>query len=103
MQATLAELTAHTSADALLCHAPDAKRLIVCGGGAFNRDLLQRLKQHLGDVVVETSDAWGLPPLQVEATAFAWLAKQLLDGASTNLSDATGARGDRVLGALYPA
>ena len=102
VQATLAELTACSSASALLHHVPTTKRLIVCGGGAFNRDLLERLRQRLGRVPVETSDVYGLPPLQVEAAAFAWLAKQLVDGTPTKLSAVTGARGDRVLGALYP-
>lgn len=103
VQATLAELTALTSAEALLHHVPNVKRLIVCGGGAFNRDLLRRLKRSLTGIAIETSDAYGLPPLQVEATAFAWLAKQLLDGVPTELSAVTGAKGNRILGALYPA
>jgi anhydro-N-acetylmuramic acid kinase len=45
----------------------------------------------------------GLPPLQVEATAFAWLARAHLLGEAGNLPAVTGARGPRVLGALYPA
>ncbi len=103
VQATLAELTARSSARALVGNAPNTKQLIVCGGGAFNGDLLKRLGQQLVGVTVETSELHGLPPLQVEATAFAWLAKQCVDGAPTMLSAVTGARGDRVLGALYPA
>ena len=103
VQATLAELTALSSAEALLRQAPGSRKLIVCGGGAFNRNLLDRLRLQLGGMTVETSDHYGLPPLQVEATAFAWLAKQLVDGLPTELSAVTGARGNRVLGALYPA
>ena len=41
-------------------------------------------------------------PQLVEATAFAWLAKQALEGKPGNLPSVTGARGARVLGAIYP-
>ena len=103
VQATLAELTARSSAEALLRSSPGVKRLIVCGGGAHNRDLLARLQRHAAGVLVTTSELDGLPPLQVEATAFAWLAKQLMEARPTDLLAVTGARGNRVLGALYPA
>jgi anhydro-N-acetylmuramic acid kinase len=49
------------------------------------------------------TDAWGLPVMQVEAAAFAWLAHQTLRGEPANLPKATGAQGARVLGAIYPA
>ena len=103
VQATLAQLTASSAAQALLRHAPQSKRVIVCGGGAFNLELMRRLRQQLTSVAVESSGQHGLPPLQVEATAFAWLAQQLVEGRSADLSAVTGARGNRVLGALYPA
>jgi anhydro-N-acetylmuramic acid kinase len=45
----------------------------------------------------------GIDPDWVEAIAFAWLAKQSLDGKPGNLPAVTGARGERVLGAIYPA
>jgi anhydro-N-acetylmuramic acid kinase len=44
-----------------------------------------------------------LPPLQVEATAFAWLAKQTLERKTASLPKVTGARGARILGGIYPA
>jgi anhydro-N-acetylmuramic acid kinase len=49
------------------------------------------------------TDALGLPAQQVEAAAFAWLARQCLLGLPGNLPSATGAQGARVLGAIYPA
>jgi anhydro-N-acetylmuramic acid kinase len=52
---------------------------------------------------VSSSAAHGLPPLQVEAAAFAWLARQAVDRQPGNLASATGAAGPRVLGAVYPA
>ena len=77
--------------------------LIICGGGAFNLHLLQRLQAELSWLRVSTSERHGLPPLQVEAAAFAWLARQMLKRQPGNLPGVTGATGLRVLGALYPA
>ena len=45
----------------------------------------------------------GLPPLEVEAAAFAWLARQCILGLPGNLASVTGAKGPRILGAIYPA
>ena len=104
VQATLAELTAATAADALLRLAPDTGRLLVCGGGAFNPDLLARIAARLGPkVAVQTTAEADVPPDQVEALAFAWLASAHLARRAGNLPAVTGARGARVLGALYPA
>ena len=103
VQATLTELTASSCAADLLRYASDSKTLIVCGGGAFNTHLMQRLAALLPGVAVSTSDAHGLPPLQVEAAAFAWLAWRTLERAPGNLPSVTGAQGPRVLGAIYPA
>jgi len=65
--------------------------------------LLQRLQALMPDAMVETSDAHGLPPLQVEAAAFAWLARQTINRQPGNLPSVTGAAGPRILGAIYPA
>ncbi|HEY6513170.1 MAG TPA: anhydro-N-acetylmuramic acid kinase [Burkholderiaceae bacterium] len=103
VQATLAELTAGSVAQALQSHLPDASGLWVCGGGAFNAHLLARLAALLPRLRVQTTDALGLPPLQVEAVAFAWLAREFVERRAGNRPDVTGARGPRVLGCLYPA
>jgi anhydro-N-acetylmuramic acid kinase len=103
MQATLTELTAKVCANDVLRHAGKTRRLIVCGGGAFNAYLLQRLCFLLPDIHVASSDIFGIPPLQVEAAAFAWLAQKTLRGESGSLKSVTGARGARILGAIYPA
>jgi anhydro-N-acetylmuramic acid kinase len=103
VQATLSELTARAAADALRREAPACPELLVCGGGALNAHLMSRLAALLpGCHVGSTADA-GLPPLQVEAAAFAWLARCTVLGQPGNRPEATGARGARVLGALYPA
>ena len=100
VQATLLELTALSIAKAL----PEGlDSCVVCGGGALNRALLGALQRHIGCTPVIASDAVGMPPMQVEAAAFAWLAAQCWHGLPGNVPAATGARGRRVLGAIYPA
>lgn len=103
VQATLAELTARAASDALRLHAPRAGQLLVCGGGVRNEDLLRRLSHQLPQVAVQSTEARGVPPEQVEALAFAWLARAFIERRPGNLHSVTGARGPRVLGALYPA
>ena len=102
VQATLTEFTALACANDVKRHAPAAQELIVCGGGALNGQLMQRLAQHLPGVHVVSSELRGLPPLQVEAAAFAWLAAKTLRRETSSLPSVTGARGARVLGAIYP-
>jgi len=103
VQATLAEFTAESCARELRRHAGSCDLLIVCGGGALNGYLMERLQALLPGVSVQDSGRHGLPPLQVEAAAFAWLAHQCLAGVPANLPGVTGARGPRILGAIYPA
>jgi anhydro-N-acetylmuramic acid kinase len=102
VQATLLELTSSTVADALRAHCPSARRVIACGGGVRNPRLMGRLAALLAPVPVESSLRYGIDPSHVEAAAFAWLARQALAGMPGNLSAVTGARGPRVLGAIYP-
>ena len=102
VQATLLELTARSIADACRRRFAGMQKLIVCGGGARNDALLRRLAALLTPLPVQTSDAHGIDAEQVEAAAFAWLAKQALTGAPASLPSVTGARGARVLGAIYP-
>jgi anhydro-N-acetylmuramic acid kinase len=103
VQATLTEFTARACVADVLRHAHDAKELIVCGGGALNGWLMQRLQAGLPQLEVVVSQARGMPPLQVEATAFAWLARQTLSGQPGNLPKVTGAQGARILGGIFPA
>lgn len=103
VQATLCELTAVACAQDIQSAAPDARTLLVCGGGALNGELMRRLQSHLPHVSVHSTQARGLPPQQVEACAFAWLARTYLQGQTGNRPEVTGARGPRILGAHYPA
>ena len=103
IQATLAELSARSIADAIRQHCPGAGEICVCGGGAHNLYLLERVRRNLPGCRVETTTALGIEPDWVEAIAFAWLARQTLEGRCGNLPEVTGARAARVLGAIYPA
>jgi anhydro-N-acetylmuramic acid kinase len=103
VQTTLLELTVRTVAAAVTLYCTGAQRLIVCGGGAKNEAMQERLRELIAPMKLEPSGRHGIDPQLVEATAFAWLAKQALDGKPGNLPSVTGARGARVLGAVYPA
>jgi anhydro-N-acetylmuramic acid kinase len=103
VQASLAELTAQICADSVRTYAPASRELLVCGGGAYNQHLMRRLQGLLPTLKVSDTLLRGLPPLQVEAAAFAWLARQTVRREPGNLEKVTGARGARVLGAVYPA
>ena len=102
VQATLVDLTARTVADALAREAPEVVEVLVCGGGARNPVLMQALQRALAPRTVVTTASLGVAVDQVEALAFAWLAREALAGRAGNVPTATGARGPRVLGAIYP-
>ncbi len=107
VQRTLLELTVRPYKDCIVSYQnmSDQKltELIVCGGGAFNTALMQRVQTLLPEINIVSSAAHGLPPQDVEATAFAWLARQCVERIVLPLSDVTGARGERILGGVYPA
>lgn len=102
VQATLSEFTARTIADGILNLAGlRPQRVLVCGGGAFNRELMRRLADALPGIPVGDTGSCGIPPEQVEAAMCGWLAHRYVEGEPGNLVAVTGARGPRVLGALY--
>jgi anhydro-N-acetylmuramic acid kinase len=103
VQATLTALTAAAIARAVERFCGGADELLVCGGGAHNGRLMSELAQRLPAARIATTRAAGVDPDWVEAMAFAWLARQALRGETGSLPEVTGARGARVLGAIYPA
>jgi anhydro-N-acetylmuramic acid kinase len=102
VQATLLELTAVSVSTAIGRWYGRPQELFVCGGGARNAALMVRLQHHLPDCRVAGTDSLGQPGDWVEAVAFAWLAWRCLRGEPGNLAAVTGARGPRILGAIYP-
>jgi len=102
VQRTLLEFTVRTICDALKTYAGDTRQLLVCGGGVHNAFLMQRLGASLDGIETASTEAFGLHPDWVEAVAFAWLAKQTLNGLPGNLPAVTGASHPVMLGAIYP-
>ncbi len=105
VQRTLLELTVWSVTQAIQSEVCGKSKveLYVCGGGARNTFLLQRLVDSLPRVSVATTEILGLPVQQVEAAAFAWLAWAQVNRKPGNLPQVTGARHPVLLGALYPA
>ena len=87
--------TAHASAQN--ASSPAKKELV-----AKIRDQVGRLRALCAPLAVDTSADYGLAPDMVEAAAFAWLARQAIEGIPASLAAVTGASGPRVLGAVYP-
>tara|TARA_B100000586_G_scaffold270092_1_gene251640 strand:+ start:3342 stop:4460 length:1119 start_codon:yes stop_codon:yes gene_type:complete len=103
VQSTLCEFTAITAAKAIERWGPDSARVVVCGGGRLNSDLMQRLHTHLDAQQVIRSEEINVDGDSLEAGAFAWLARCFIDGMPGNVPSVTGASGERVLGCLYPS
>ncbi|MEO8136877.1 MAG: anhydro-N-acetylmuramic acid kinase [Betaproteobacteria bacterium] len=108
VQATLLRLTAASIAADVTRNSPRVARILVCGGGAYNGALMRELgkcvAQAMGGhpVPIQSTADFGVPANQVEALAFAWLARQALVRAPGNVPGVTGARGLRILGAVHP-
>lgn len=102
VQATLIRLTADTIASSLRQHAPEAEKVLVCGGGAHNGYLLELLAAQC-PCAVSSTEAAGVHPDWVEALAFAWLARQALHNQPGNLPEVTGAAKAAPLGGIYRA
>lgn len=101
VQRTLIALTAQGILSAIAQTQPDTKELFVCGGGALNPLLMQELQK--GPYGVFSTSVLGVDPMHVESMAFAWLAYRFANKKAGNLPAVTRARGERILGALYPA
>jgi len=101
--ATLVEFTASSIAQGIQNWGHSDGELFLCGGGAHNTYLVERIQHHLPELKIGKTDTLGIPVDIVEACAFAWLAFRTMNGLSGNLCAATGAAGPRVLGAIHPA
>jgi anhydro-N-acetylmuramic acid kinase len=103
VQRTLLALTAQTIAEAIEAHCGSATEVLICGGGAHSAALRSELEEALAPRRLATTSTLGIPVGEVEALAFAWLAREALAGRASSLPDVTGARGRRILGAIYRA
>ncbi|MBL4880919.1 MAG: anhydro-N-acetylmuramic acid kinase [Oleispira sp.] len=101
--ATLIELTAVSISLGIERWGYTDGELFLCGGGAHNIYLVERIQHHLLTLRIGRTDDLGIPVDMVEACAFAWLASRTIRGLTGNLANTTGAKGARILGAIYPA
>jgi anhydro-N-acetylmuramic acid kinase len=95
MQRTLLELTAMSISNEVLKFNRDI--VLLCGGGAKNTFLVERLKILMPNVEVAIASNADM----IEAMTFAWLAYKRLHKELVNLKDVTGASSNAILGALY--
>jgi anhydro-N-acetylmuramic acid kinase len=103
VQTTLLALSATSVVNAIRSNVTDVREVFACGGGVKNPALMDALRAQLAPAELRDTSALGLDPDYVEAAGFAWLACARLAGVPGNLPAVTGARGPRVLGAIYPA
>ena len=103
VQRTLTRLTAVTLSMAIKQYGAKANMVFLCGGGAYNKTLVNELNELLdGHAIVQSTAVLGVEPNQVEAMAFAWLAFRFTHRQPSNVPAVSGAKGGRILGALYP-
>jgi anhydro-N-acetylmuramic acid kinase len=102
VQRTLTEFTARCIGDAIGRWCASARDVVVCGGGVRNATLMTALAGAVEPRPLVDSTALGIEPDQVEALAFAWLARRCKRRETGSIPAVTGARGARILGAIYP-
>lgn len=98
VQATLLEFTALSIAQSVREYCGRPEEVIVCGGGVHNKALMSRLGDLITEAKIIRADEVGINPEQVDASAFAWLARQTLRCEPAKVG---GNRAGRILGAIY--
>lgn len=101
IQKTLLTVTATSICDCIRTFTQDHCEVFICGGGAYNRELMKELQEQLPQSLVASTANLGIAPEWIEAIAFAWLAKQTLNRQAGNLCSVTGAQREVVLGGVY--
>jgi len=101
VQATLTELTAFAITQSINTYAQTARRIFICGGGAYNRCLMQRLIALNPSRQIATTAMLGIEPILIEPIAFAWFAYQTFSHQPIDLTSVTGAKRPVILGGVY--
>ncbi len=99
VQATLCEFTSLSLSQSIQQHEIDAA--YICGGGAHNKTLMERINAHLPNIKINSTKALNIEPDWVEAGLFAWLAQQRINKKATDFTSVTGASKATTLGAIY--
>ena len=100
IQATLLSFTTNSIVRDISFHAKDCEEVIVCGGGAYNSRLMNKLNDSL-DCKMVTSDNYSISPDAIEACLFAWLASCRINKTLLDLTTITGSSKPCILGAIY--
>ena len=95
VQRTLLELTALSISNEVLRFNRDV--VLLCGGGAKNSFLVERIKALMPNVEVAIAQNAD----EIEAMTFAWLAYKRVHEEKVNLKDVTGASENAILGCVY--
>ena len=98
VQSALVDFTVQSIVEQAQQFNPDS--LIVCGGGARNDYLMERLC-HFAPCDVNKGGAYGINSDALEAMMFAWFARQYVLGKTASITTVTGASQPAILGALY--
>jgi anhydro-N-acetylmuramic acid kinase len=101
IQASLAEFTASSIAEAMNRHAPQTTQVLACGGGVHNKYLMARLSENIQGATLSSTAEYGMDPDWMEAAAFAWLAMRTLQHLPGNLPSVTGASDEAILGGVF--
>jgi len=102
VQRTLLELTAQSVSIAIKAEARSSlNELVLCGGGARNCFLVERISDLCSPITTVKTDKLGIPSDDVEAAAFAWLAREHVNRRPGNLCTVTGAKKPKILGATF--
>jgi anhydro-N-acetylmuramic acid kinase len=102
VQASLLELSVESIAAAIeRVVSPAEYEIYICGGGSHNRAFCNRLKSRLKPRLFSTTETLGIEPEWVEAACFAWMAKQTMEGKTSNLPSVTGAKKHVILGGIF--
>jgi len=105
IMATLTEFTVRSIAynyEAFLFSDHSISEVVLSGGGARNLFILKSLKEKFPGLKISTFNDYGFPEKAVEAVAFAFLAKETLEGRMNNLPNVTGAKEGVILGKIVP-
>lgn len=101
--ATVTALTAKSIADSYKYYILDEyslDRVIIGGGGSYNKTLLKFIKGYLKNIEVITQENLGFSSDAKEAVAFAILANEAINGYANNIPKVTGAKRPVVMGKI---
>lgn len=98
--ATISEITVRAIADFISRYAPKTEELYLCGGGAGNKFIVQRLNNLLRGIDILSTSDLGYDPDYIEAMLWAYLGHCFIVGTRIDSSRFTGAKKTYIPGKL---